>query len=85
VKKKNILQSSIGGAALVVIISFFVWLATIDKRIYVIESTREVEKEARRQVDTANDSAVARIEHEREANDARVRDDLREIRRKVFQ
>jgi hypothetical protein len=89
------LAGSIGGAVITIVIGFFVWLAHIANRVSVIEEVRVVEREsaqridkerveAARRVEDANKEALSRIEHEREANDARVRDDLREIRAKVF-
>jgi hypothetical protein len=89
------LASSIGGAAIAAIIGFFVWLAHVSNRLSVIEEVRIVEREAAQRVDKerieaarrvedATKESLSRIEHEREANDARVRDDLREIRAKVF-
>jgi hypothetical protein len=75
---------SIGGALLLTVVPFFVWLATIDRRVTVIEETRVLERSTSRQVEDANKESLSRIEHEREANDARVRDDLRELRTRVF-
>jgi hypothetical protein len=73
-----------GGVVLAIAVAFFVWLAKLDTRITVIEETRRSEKTSELRVEEANTRSFDRIEHEREANDARVRDDLREIRSKVF-
>jgi hypothetical protein len=89
------LAGSVGGALLVAIIGFFVWLANVSSRLSVIEQTNIVERqasdrvdkerlEAARRVEDATKESLTRIEHEREANDARVRDDLRELRTRVF-
>ena len=78
------LVSAVGSAALLAIIGFFVWIANLDKRVSVIEETRLVERRADDQINQANKESLQRIEHEREANDARVRDDLRELRTRVF-
>jgi hypothetical protein len=78
------LAGTVGSAMVVAVIGFFVWLANLDKRISVLEETRLVERKASQQVEDANKESLARIEHEREANDARVRDDLRELRLRVY-
>jgi hypothetical protein len=78
------LMGTIGSALLLAAIGFFVWLANLDKRISVIEETRIAERRAADSVENANKESLARIEHEREANDARVRDDLRELRLRVY-
>jgi hypothetical protein len=75
---------AVGSGALVAIIMFFVWLANIATRVSVIEETRIAERRAADSVESANKESLARIEHEREANDARVRDDLRELRLRVY-
>jgi hypothetical protein len=68
---------AIAAPLLVALIGFFVWLATISTRVTVLEETSRVQSAASKEV-------TDRIEHEREANDARVRDDLRELRARVF-
>jgi len=78
------LVSAIGSGVVLAVIGFFVWIANLDKRVSVIEETRIVERRTADQVEEANKESLARIEHEREANDARVRDDLRELRSRVF-
>lgn len=75
---------AISGTLLFLFIGFFVWLASIATRVTVLEESRTTEREANVRVDQANREAVNRIEHEREANDARTATDLRELRAKVF-
>lgn len=86
---------AIAGAMFMAGVAFFVWLASISTRVTVLEQSIEVQRLAQDRIERANalasDRAVQankestdRIEHEREANDARVRDDLRELRAKVF-
>jgi len=75
---------AVSGTLLLVLIGLFVWLATLSTRVTVLEETRVSDKEARTSIERANQDAVNRIEHEREANDARVATDLRELRAKVF-
>lgn len=76
-------------------IAFFVWLASISTRVTVLEQSIETQRAAQDRIERANGltseraiqankESTDRIEHEREANDARVRDDLRELRNKVF-
>ena len=77
-------MGTVGSAVIVAVIGFFIWLANMDKRVSVIEETRIVERRASDEVENANKESLARIEHEREANDARVRDDLRELRLRVY-
>ena len=77
-------MGTVGSAVIVAVIGFFIWLANLDKRVSVIEETRIVERRASDEVENANKESLARIEHEREANDARVRDDLRELRLRVY-
>jgi len=78
------LMGTVGSAVIVAVIGFFIWLANMDKRVSVIEETRIVERRASDEVENANKESLSRIEHEREANDARVRDDLRELRLRVY-
>ncbi len=79
------LITSVASALIVALIGFFVWLANLSSRVSIIEQVDVLRAEASRRIDDANREALQRIEHEREANDARVRDDLRELRQKVFQ
>ena len=78
------LTAGIGSTLVLAAIAFFVWMADIATGVSVIEQTRLVERRADEQVEAANKESLARIEHEREANDARVRDDLRELRLRVY-
>jgi hypothetical protein len=76
--------TSLVGALVVAGIGFFVWLANVAVRISVLEQLTTIQSEANKRIEETNQTAINRIEHEREANDARVRDDLRELRAKVF-
>ena len=78
------LLGSLASVVVVTLIGFFVWLANLATRVSVIEQTIEIRQEAAKLNQLTNQEAVNRIEHEREANDARVRDDLKELRQHVF-
>jgi cell division protein FtsB len=75
---------SLASVIVVALVGFFVWLANLATRVSVIEQTIEIRQEAAKLNQLTNQEAVNRIEHEREANDARVRDDLKELRQHVF-